>query len=47
MQGNLRNWKIKRVGHASKGKEHSKINRDLKDSLNRKITISLIHVYLL
>ncbi len=42
IRGNLKNWKITRFGHASKGKENSKINSEIKTSLSRKrITVSL------
>jgi len=42
IRGNLGNWKITRFGHASKGRDNSRINVELKSSLSRKpITVSL------
>jgi GNAT superfamily N-acetyltransferase len=42
IRGNMKSWKITRFGHASKGKENSKINSEIKTSLSRKrITVSL------
>jgi len=42
IRGNLSNWKITRFGHASKGKENTKMNNEIRDSLSRKrITVSL------
>jgi GNAT superfamily N-acetyltransferase len=42
IRGNLNNWKITRYGHASKGKENSCINNEIRSSLSRKrITVSL------
>jgi hypothetical protein len=44
IRGNLKNWKITRFGHASKGKESSKINSEIKTSLSRKrIAVSLLY----
>ena len=45
IKGDMKNWKITRFGHASKGKENSRINNEIKDSLSRKrITVSLQYV---
>jgi hypothetical protein len=42
IRGKMNNWKITRFGHASKAKENTKINSEIKSSLSRKhITISL------
>jgi hypothetical protein len=42
IRGGLKGWKVARFGHASKGKENSKINTEIKSSLSRKrITVSL------
>jgi GNAT superfamily N-acetyltransferase len=39
---NLGNWKITRYGHASKGRGNTRINSEIKSSLNRRrITVSL------
>ena len=38
----LKNWKITRFGHASKGKENTRINSEIRNSLSRnRITVSL------
>ena len=45
IRGNMHNWKIARLGHASKGKENSRINNEIKGSLSRKrITVSLQYI---
>jgi GNAT superfamily N-acetyltransferase len=45
IRGNMKNWKVARVGHASKGKENSRINNEIKESLSRKrITVSMQYV---
>ncbi len=45
IRGNLTNWRITRFGHASKGKDNSKINTEIRNSLSRKrITISLRYI---
>ena len=45
IRGNMENWKITRFGHASKGKENSRINSEIRDSLSRRrITVSLEYV---
>ena len=43
IRGNMENWKITRFGHASKGKENTRINNEIRSSLSRKrITVSLV-----
>jgi len=45
IRGSMQNWRVKRFGHASKGKDNSRINTEIKTSLSRKrITVSLIYV---
>ena len=42
IHGNLKNWKIARFGHASRGKGDTKINNGMRDSLSRKrLSVSL------
>jgi GNAT superfamily N-acetyltransferase len=42
IRGNLGNWKISRFGHASKGKENTQLNNEIRNSLSRKrITVSM------
>jgi len=42
IRGNIQNWRIARFGHASKGKENTRINKEIGRSLNReRTTISL------
>jgi GNAT superfamily N-acetyltransferase len=42
IRGNMKNWKITRYGHASKGRGNTRINDELRSSLSRKrITVSL------
>ena len=42
IQSNMKNWKVSRYGHASKGKNNSRINNEIRNSLSRKrITVSL------
>lgn len=44
IRGNMNNWKITRVGHASKAKENTRINSEIKISLSRnRITVSMIY----
>jgi GNAT superfamily N-acetyltransferase len=44
-RGNMENWKVKRFGHASKSKENTRINSEIRDSLSRKrITVTLQYV---
>jgi GNAT superfamily N-acetyltransferase len=33
IRGNLKHWKVARFGHASKGENNSRINREIRDSL--------------
>ena len=45
IRGNMKNWKITRFGHASKGKGNTRINNEIRSSLSRKrITVSLQHI---
>jgi GNAT superfamily N-acetyltransferase len=45
IRGNMQNWKIMRLGHASKGQGDTRINNGLRSSLSRKrITVSLQYV---
>jgi GNAT superfamily N-acetyltransferase len=45
IRGNMENWKKTRFGHASKGREDTRINDEIRESLNRKrITVSLQHI---
>jgi GNAT superfamily N-acetyltransferase len=45
IRGNIENWKVTRFGHASKGKENSCINNEIRGSLSRKrITVSLQYI---
>jgi len=42
IKGNLKNWKIKRFGHASRGKGNTRINNEIRQSLSRKrVTVSM------
>jgi GNAT superfamily N-acetyltransferase len=42
IRGNLENWKVTRFGHASKGRNDSRINAEIRSSLSRnRITVSL------
>ncbi len=42
IRGAMKNWKVARFGHASKGRNDSRINSEIRDSLSRKrITVSL------
>jgi GNAT superfamily N-acetyltransferase len=44
-RGNMENWKITRLGHASRGRCNTRINDDLRSSLSRKrITVSLQYI---
>ena len=41
-RGSMENWRITRFGHASKGKENTRMNNDLRGSLSRKrLTVSM------
>ena len=45
MRGNMKNWKVTRFGHASKGKGNTRINNEIRESLSRKrITVSLQYI---
>jgi GNAT superfamily N-acetyltransferase len=45
IRGSMENWKITRYGHASKGKENTRINNEIRSSLSRnRITVSLQYV---
>ena len=42
IRGNLKGWKITRFGHASRGRENTRINNELRKSLSRnRITVTL------
>jgi GNAT superfamily N-acetyltransferase len=42
IRGNMINWKITRYGHASKGRDNTRINNKIRGSLSQKrITVSL------
>jgi GNAT superfamily N-acetyltransferase len=42
IRGDMRNWKVTRFGHASRGKNDSRINAEIRRSLSRsRITVSL------
>jgi GNAT superfamily N-acetyltransferase len=45
IRGNIDNWRIMRYGHASKGRENTRINNEIWGSLSRKrITVSLKYI---
>jgi GNAT superfamily N-acetyltransferase len=45
IRGNLKNWKITRFGHASKGRGDTRINNEIRSSLSReRITVSLKYI---
>jgi len=45
LRGNLGNWRVKRVGHGSHGREDSRINRGLlRASSKRRLTVTLEYV---
>ncbi|MCW3994968.1 MAG: GNAT family N-acetyltransferase [Candidatus Bathyarchaeota archaeon] len=45
IRGHLGNWKIARIGHASKGRNDSRINDEIKNSLSRKrLSVSLKYI---
>jgi GNAT superfamily N-acetyltransferase len=45
IRGNMKNWKITRYGHASKGHGNTTINNEIRNSLSRKrITVSLQYI---
>ena len=42
IRGGMKNWKVTRFGHASKGRGDTRINNELRSSLSRKrITVSM------
>jgi len=42
IRGNIKNWKVARFGHASKGSGNTRINNEIHNSLSRnRITVSL------
>jgi GNAT superfamily N-acetyltransferase len=42
IRGNIANWRITQFGNASKGKDNTRINNDIRTNLSRKsITVSL------
>ena len=44
IRGNMANWKITRYGHTSRGRENTRINREIRNSISRKrITVSLLY----
>jgi GNAT superfamily N-acetyltransferase len=45
IKGEVKNWRIARYGHASKGKGDTRINNEIRDSLSRKrITVSMQYI---
>jgi len=45
IRGNMENWKITLYGHASKGKENTRINNEIRIGLSRnRITVSMIYI---
>jgi GNAT superfamily N-acetyltransferase len=45
IRGDMKNWKIIRFGHASRGRGSSRINNEIRSSLSRKrITVSIQYV---
>ena len=45
IRGNMKNWKITRYGHASKGRCNTRINNELRGSLSRvRITVSMQYI---
>jgi GNAT superfamily N-acetyltransferase len=46
VRGKLDNWRITRVGHASRGQGNTRINNEIQSSLSRKrVTASLQYIY--
>jgi GNAT superfamily N-acetyltransferase len=42
IRGNMGNWKVKRVGHGSHGREDTRINREIsKTNCRRRLSVSL------
>jgi len=47
IRGGMKNWKVNRFGHASKGRGNTRINNEIRNSLSRgRITVSLQYVKL-
>jgi GNAT superfamily N-acetyltransferase len=45
IKGDMKNWKITRYGHASKGRGNTRINSEIRSILSRKrITVSLQYI---
>jgi GNAT superfamily N-acetyltransferase len=45
IRGDIKNWKITRYGHASKGRDNTRINKEIRNSLSRKrVTVSLQYI---
>jgi GNAT superfamily N-acetyltransferase len=45
IRGRMENWRITRVGHASKGQGNTRINNEIRGSLSRnRITVSMQYV---
>jgi GNAT superfamily N-acetyltransferase len=45
IRGDMKNWKLTRFGHASKGRGNTRINNEIKSSLSRnRITVSMQYV---
>ena len=44
-RGSMETWRITRFGHASKGKENTRMNNEIRGSLSRKrITVSMQYI---
>ena len=44
IRGDMKNWKIARYGHASKGRENTRINRELFSSnCRRRLSVSMVY----
>jgi GNAT superfamily N-acetyltransferase len=45
IRGNMGNWKVKRVGHGSHGREDTRINREIsKTNCRRRLSVSLQYI---
>jgi GNAT superfamily N-acetyltransferase len=45
IRGNMGNWKVKRVGHGSHGREDTRINREIaKTNCRRRLSVSLEYI---
>jgi GNAT superfamily N-acetyltransferase len=45
IRGDMKNWRISRFGHASRGRGNTRINNEIKGSLSRgRITVSLQYI---